>query len=111
MATQCLDFAAAEPIFVALGDTTRRHIMRLVSEGPKSVSELARALTVTLTAITQHLHVLQGCGLVQTKKIGRVRVCAMDYRGLDVLQQWTTLNRQLWDARFQALAAMMDEPD
>ena len=111
MVAQCLDFAAAEPIFVALGDTTRRHIMRLVSEGPKSVSELAKALTVTLTAITQHLHVLQGCGLVQTKKVGRVRVCAMDYRGLDVLQQWTTLNRQLWDARFKGLAAMMEEPD
>lgn len=54
---------------------------------------------------------LQDCGLVQTKKVGRVRVCAMDYRGLEVLQQWTTLNHQLWDARFKALAAMMEEPD
>lgn len=94
-------------IFAALGDGTRRALFRLVSAGPQSVSSLAEALGVTLTAVTQHLRVLEGCGLLQTRKIGRVRMCEMDGKGLEVLADWVALNRQLWQQRFDALDAML----
>lgn len=111
MSTAALDWAAADGIFFALGDATRRSIVRMVSEGPQSVSALAKALGVTLTAIAQHVQVLQGCGLLRTEKVGRVRLCQADPRGLDVLQQWVSTTRQRWEARFDALDAMLDEED
>lgn len=99
----------ADRIFAALGDGTRRAIYKMVAEGPRTVSTLAQALGVSLTAVTQHLRVLQACGLVRTRKDGRSRVCEMDSQGLDVLAAWVRLNRQLWNDRFDALDAILRE--
>jgi len=96
-------------IFAALGDGTRRAIFRMVAEGPRTVSALAQALGVSLTAITQHLRVLQGCGLLHTRKEGRVRICEVDRQGLDALEDWIAFNRQMWERRFDALDAMLRE--
>jgi DNA-binding transcriptional ArsR family regulator len=101
--------AAADPVFAALGDGTRRAIFGMVAAGPRSVSTLAQALGVSLTAVTQHLRVLQGCGLLHTRKEGRVRICEVDPRGLDVLDEWIALNRRMWDGRFDALDAVLRE--
>ena len=100
---------SADQIFAALGDATRRAIVKLVAQGPQSVSALAAALNVTLTAISQHLRVLQTCGILQTHKVGRVRMCELDGRGLDVLAQWVAVNRQMWEQRFDALDAVLRE--
>jgi len=100
---------AADQVFAALGDATRRAIVRLVAQGPQSVSSLAAALDVTLTAISQHLRVLQTCGLLQTRKVGRVRMCELDGQGLDVLAHWVELNRRMWEQRFDALDAILHE--
>jgi DNA-binding transcriptional ArsR family regulator len=98
-------------IFAALGDGTRRAIFRMAADGPRSVSALAQALGVTLTAVAQHLRVLQDCGLLHTRKEGRVRMCELDRKGLDVLADWVAFNRRLWDERFDALDAMLQEDD
>ncbi len=103
--------AAADEIFSALGDATRRAIFRLVTAGPQSVSALAGALGVTLTAVGQHLTILESCGLLRTRKQGRVRICEMERAGLDVLAEWVALNRQMWEQRFDALDAMLREDD
>ena len=100
---------AADEVFAALGDATRRAIVRLASQGPQTVSSLAAALNVTLTAIIQHLRVLQACGLLQTRKVGRVRICELDRHGLDVLAGWVAFNRQMWEQRFDALGVMLRE--
>jgi DNA-binding transcriptional ArsR family regulator len=100
----------ADRIFIAMGDGTRRAIFRLLSEGPQSVSALAKALKITLTAVAQHLDVLQSCRLVQTRKVGRVRECAIDRQGLDVLDEWIALNKRMWDARLDRLGAVLDDP-
>jgi len=100
----------ADRIFIAMGDATRRAIFRLLSQGPQSVSALAKALDITLTAVAQHLDVLQSCRLVQTRKTGRVRQCAIDPQGLVVLDEWIAMNKRMWDARLDQLGAMLDEP-
>lgn len=100
---------AADQVFAALGDATRRAIVKLVAQGPQSVSALAAALNVTLTAISQHLRVLQTCGILQTRKVGRVRMCELDGHGLDVLAQWVAVNRRMWEQRFDALDAILQE--
>lgn len=103
---------AADQVFAALGDATRRAIVKLVAQGPQSVSSLAAALNVTLTAVSQHLRILQNCGVLQTRKVGRVRICELDGHGLDVLAHWVAFNRRMWEQRFDALDAILHEkPD
>ena len=104
-----LQTEAADQVFAALGDATRRAIVELVAQGPQSVSALAAALNVTLTAISQHLRVLQTCGILQTRKVGRVRMCELDGHGLDVLAHWVAVNRRMWEQRFDALDAILQD--
>src|SRR5262249_61490739 len=60
-------------VFRALGDPTRRAVLRRLSAGSAPVSELARAFDMALPSFTQHLDVLEQCGLVRSRKAGRVR--------------------------------------
>ena len=64
-----------ERVLRALADPTRRTIVERLTDGPLSVSALAAPLGVTLTAVAQHLQLLEEAGLVRTEKTGRVRSC------------------------------------
>ena len=98
-------------VFHALGDPTRRAIMEKLSEGPISVSRLAKPLSITLAAVVQHLQVLEKSGLVHTEKAGRVRTCRMEPKGLSVAEQWIGDRRALWQRRFDRLGDLLAEPD
>ena len=97
-------------VFHALGDPTRRAILEHLSAGAASVSRLAEPLGITLTAVAQHLQVLEESGLVRTEKVGRVRTCAIDPAGLDVLQHWLTARRGIWERRLDRLAGLLEKP-
>ena len=97
-------------VFHAVGDPTRREILRRLSHRPASVSSLAAGLGVTLTAIAQHLRVLEAAGLARTEKVGRVRTCSIDQAGFTVLEQWIAEHRSLWRNRLDRLADLLDEP-
>src|SRR3981189_2382090 len=86
-------------VFHALGDPTRRAMVERLSKGPLSVSELATPLNITLTAVVQHLQVLEESGLVRTEKIGRVRTCRLESAGLNVAAQWINDRRSIWAHR------------
>jgi len=98
-------------LFHALGDPTRRAMLDRLSRGPLSVSELAGPLGVTLTAIAQHLEILEKCGLAQTEKLGRVRTCRIESEGFDVLEQWIRKHRSIWESRLERLGAFLEEED
>ena len=98
-----------ERIFHALGDPTRRAMVEKISEGPTSASRLADPLGITLTAVGQHLQILEECGLIRTEKVGRVRTCSIDPSGLDALQQWIHARRSIWEKRFDRLGDLLDE--
>ena len=98
-------------VFHALGDPTRRAIVEKLSEGPLSVSRLATPLQITLTAVMQHLQLLEECGLVHTEKVGRVRTCRLETAGLKVLEQWTADRRSAWERRLDRLGNILAEPD
>ncbi|HSY13756.1 MAG TPA: metalloregulator ArsR/SmtB family transcription factor [Verrucomicrobiae bacterium] len=93
----------------ALGDPTRRAILERLSERPHSVSGLATPLGVTLTAIGQHLQVLEESGLARTEKVGRVRTCSLDFAGLAALEKWIQERRSLWDKKLDQLGKLLDE--
>ena len=96
-------------VFHALGDPTRRAIVEKLSKGPLSVSALATPLDITLTAVVQHLQVLEESGLVRTEKIGRVRTCRLETAGFAVLEQWVRDRRSMWERRLDRLGDLLSE--
>ena len=96
-------------VFHALGDPTRRAIVDKLVRGPQSVTALAEPLGVTLTAVAQHLQVLEEAGLVRTEKIGRVRTCSLASEGFDALGQWVRERRSRWEERFDRLGELLKE--
>jgi len=98
-------------VFYALGDPTRRAIVEKLSEGPLSVSRLATPLQITLTAVIQHLQVLEESGLVHTEKLGRVRTCRLDSAGFSALKQWIDDRRSTWERRLDRLGDLLAESD
>jgi DNA-binding transcriptional ArsR family regulator len=103
--------AEIDRVFHALGDATRRAIVERVSQGPVSVSKLAKPLNITLAAVVQHLQVLEKSGLVHTEKVGRVRTCRIEAAGLSVAEKWLNERRTLWQKRFDRLGALLAEPE
>ena len=99
---------AVDRAFHALSEPTRRAIVERLSEGPRSVSDLAKPFDLTLAAIVQHLQVLQHSGIVRTEKVGRVRTCRIDAAGLNVIERWITERRALWERRLDRLADILD---
>ena len=103
--------ASVHRVFHALGDPTRRAIVEKLSQGPVSVSTLAHPLNITVAAVVQHIQVLQRSGLVRTTKVGRVRTCSIEPKGLSVVEQWISDRRTLWEKRFDRLGDLLDEPE
>jgi len=96
-----------DKVFHALGDPTRRAILDKLSERPHSVSSLAAPLGITLTAVVQHLQLLEESGLVHTEKVGRVRTCRLESAGFTALEQWIRDRRPLWERRLDRLGELL----
>ncbi len=90
-------------VFRALGGPTRRGVLSRLSTGPAAVSELARAFDMALPSFTQHLDVLEGCGLVRSRKVGRVRTYRLVPRPLKAAERWMAQQRALWERRLDQL--------
>jgi DNA-binding transcriptional ArsR family regulator len=98
-------------LFHALGDPTRRAILDRLVKRPASVSKLAEPLGITLTAVMQHLEILEEAKLVHTEKLGRVRVCRLESAGFRALEQWIRLHRTAWERRLDRLGEVLAEND
>jgi DNA-binding transcriptional ArsR family regulator len=97
--------------FQALADPARRGMVEQLCRGPASVSELAKPLSMTLSAVVQHLQVLESSGLVRTRKVGRVRTCRVDPAVLRGAEAWLTARRASWERRLERLGDYLDEQD
>ena len=100
---------SVDRILRALADPSRKAIVERLSQGPLSVSSLATPLDITLTAVAQHLQVLEECGLVRTEKIGRVRTCSLEIKGFLPLEQWIRDRRSAWEMRLDKLGDFLAE--
>ena len=98
-------------LFHALGDSTRRAILDCLSRGPMSVSRLAEPLSITVTAVAQHLQILEECELVHTEKLGRVRTCSIDPKGFSTLEQWIKDHRSHWELSLDRLGELLADED
>ena len=103
--------AALDRTFQALADVSRRAMLARLARGPASVSELARPLAISLPAVLQHLAVLEGSGLVRSRKSGRVRTCRIEPRALGLAGQWIQARRDEWEQRLDRLGEYLDSVD
>ena len=95
--------------FQALADPARRGMLERLTLGPASVSELARPFDMSLSAIVQHLKVLEAGGLVRTEKVGRVRTCQIEPAALSAAEGWINQRRTTWERRFDRLEQYLNE--
>jgi DNA-binding transcriptional ArsR family regulator len=100
-------------LFSALSDPTRRAILqRLAREGEATVGELARPFAMSLPAISKHIRVLEGAGLLERRVQGRVHRCRLQPRPLKDAVDWLVEYRQYWEAQLDALGRYLDaHPD
>lgn len=94
-------------MFHALADPSRRAMLERLAEGPASVGDLARPFSMALPSLMQHLRVLEGCGLIRTEKVGRVRTCRLEPQALMEAGDWIARQRAVWEARFDRLDAYL----
>lgn len=95
--------------FQALADPGRRAMVERLSFGPASVSELAKPLPMTLSAVVQHLKVLEEAGLVKSEKVGRVRTCSLEMAAIAQLERWISERRRFWAQQYDQLEAYLAE--
>jgi DNA-binding transcriptional ArsR family regulator len=101
---------AARPIdsvFRALSDPTRRQVLERLSRSPASVSELAAPFEMALPSFLEHLKVLEVCGLVRSRKAGRVRTYQLAPRRLRIAEEWICKQRTVWEQTFDQLDAYL----
>ena len=98
---------ALDRVFHALGDPTRRAVLQRLSGGPAPVTELARPFDMALPSFTQHLDVLESCGLVRSRKTGRVRTYRLAPKPLQAAEHWMVAQRKLWERRLDQLDAYL----
>lgn len=78
----------------ALGDPTRREVLKRLRGGERSVGEIAEGMEVSRPAVSQHLQILKAARLVTVHAVGTRRVYAVNSAGIQLLQKWFD---QFWD--------------
>jgi DNA-binding transcriptional ArsR family regulator len=99
MVQDMVQSAAADEVFHALANPTRRKVLERLSIGPATVSELAAPFHMQLPSFVQHLSVLEQSRLIKSTKRGRVRTYEIAPERFEVVEDWLTARRRLWEAR------------
>ncbi|MBB4632439.1 ArsR/SmtB family transcription factor [Sphingosinicella soli] len=99
--------AVIDGIFRALSDPTRRSVLERLSAKPASVSDLAADHPMALPSFVAHLKVLEGAGLVRSKKAGRIRTYELAPEQLHLAEDWLGRQRTMWERRLDRLDAYL----
>jgi DNA-binding transcriptional ArsR family regulator len=92
-----------DQMFHALADSSRRGMVDRLSEGPASVSELARPLAMALPSVVKHLAVLEAGGIVLSAKAGRVRTYRIAPGALSAVESWVAERKARWNRHLDRL--------
>jgi DNA-binding transcriptional ArsR family regulator len=98
-----------DDVFRALGDPSRRGMVERLGGGPATVSQLAKPLEITLSAVVQQLAVLEAAGLVSSEKVGRTRTCRLEPARLRLAADWFAGQRATWERRLDRLGEVLVE--
>ncbi len=89
--------------FQALSDPTRRAIVAMLAQGERSAGEIRACFTISAPAVSQHLKVLKGAGLVKARADAQRRIYELDPRGIQEIEAWVAEVRAFWNGRLDAL--------
>jgi DNA-binding transcriptional ArsR family regulator len=95
--------------FAALADPTRRAILTRLASGEASVMELAKPFAISQPAISKHLRVLEGAGLISRGRDAQRRPCRIEAKPLEEASGWLEGYRQIWEGNFERLDALLDD--
>jgi DNA-binding transcriptional ArsR family regulator len=98
-----IDDERLDAMFAALADRTRRDIVARLSEGEATVKELAAPYAMTLQAVSQHIRVLERCGLVSRGRRRQTRPCRLEPAALETALSWIEESRRVWAERMDRL--------
>jgi DNA-binding transcriptional ArsR family regulator len=90
-------------LFQALADPTRLAVVARLAQGPSSMTALHRPFDMALPSFSQHLKVLEDCGMVRSSKSGRVRTYELQPQALEAAEHWLNLHRRRWETRLDQL--------
>jgi DNA-binding transcriptional ArsR family regulator len=96
-------------VFRALADSGRRRMLERLSQGPASVSELGKPLSMSLAAVLQHVQILETSGLVRSQKLGRTRTCSLNAESLRTAERWISERRTFVERQLDRLGAYLAE--
>lgn len=96
-----------DAVFHALGDATRRRMLRELSSGERTVTQLAEPFEMSLAAASKHIKALEGAGLIQREVRGRTHVCRLDATPLSDAHDWLRFYERFWNRRLDELERLL----
>ena len=105
---KCLD-DDLDQVFSALSDPTRRRVAEALSNGEKTLTDLARPFQMTMPAVMKHVAVLERSGILRTEKRGRTRYCRLEPNRLEDAQAWLARTSRMWTERLNSLDRYLKE--
>lgn len=103
--------ARLDAVFHALGDGTRRRMLRSLADGQRTVGELAAPFDMSLAAASKHIKALEKAGLVRRTIQGRTHLCRLEPRALADAHDWIAFYRRFWTDRFDTLETLLRQED
>jgi DNA-binding transcriptional ArsR family regulator len=100
--------AQLDRTFAALADPTRRAILKRLSSGEATVSELAEPFPVSVQAVSKHLKVLEGAGLITRGRTAQLRPSRIDGAALKEAADWIEGYRSFWERGFEQMERRLD---
>jgi DNA-binding transcriptional ArsR family regulator len=100
-----------DTVFHALGDATRRQMLRDLTRGERSVTQLAEPFAMSLAAASKHIKALEAAGLIRREIRGRTHVCRLEPGPLADAAEWLRFYEQFWTDRLDALERLLREED
>lgn len=98
-----------DTVFHALSDATRRHMLRELAAGERTVSQLAEPHAMSLAAASKHIKVLEGAGLIRREIQGRTHLCRLEPAPLATAHEWLTFYERFWTSRLDILERLLRE--
>lgn len=96
-----------DSVFHALGDPTRRRMLRQLADGERTVSQLAEPFSISLAAASKHIKVLEHSGLIRREVRGRTHLCRLDAAPLAGAHEWLSFYERFWTDRLDLLAQLL----
>ena len=100
-----------DAIFHALGDDTRRRMLRDLADGERTVGQLAQPYAISLAAASKHIKALEQAGLIRREVRGRTHLCRLEPGPLANAHQWLTFYERFWTGRLDVLDRLLREED